>query len=45
MNIEEHESARLKVEEGARIALEAEWKAEEGHHTRMKDEEEARLVV
>ena len=44
MKIEEHEQARLKVEEGVHLALEAGRIAEEEQHIRLKAKEEARLV-
>ena len=40
---EEHKRARLKVEVGVRLALEARQRAEE-EHTWLEAEEEARLV-
>ena len=40
---EEHKRARMKVEEGVRLSLEAKRRAEE-EHTRIEDEEEACLV-
>ena len=41
---EEHKRARLKVEEGLRLALEARRIEEEEEHTRIEAEEEAHLV-
>ena len=42
---EEHKRARLKVEEGVRLALEARQRAEEEEeHAWLEAEEEARLV-
>ena len=46
LKVEEHKCARLNVDEGVRLALELIRIAEGGeeHHTRLKAEEEARLV-
>ena len=40
---EDHNCARLKVEEGVRLSIEARWRAEE-EHALLEAEEEARLV-
>ena len=43
--VEEHNRARMKVEEGVHLALEARQRSEEEEeHTRIEAEEEARLV-
>ena len=44
LKVEEHERARINLEEGVRLALESRRQAEEDNHLRLKAEEGERIA-